>query len=162
MGLQARKTLSDCEAAYELLKEEKQDSSTWRVHWVASLTLLRAVGHVLGKVDAATDDKHRLAIEAKWREWQANKKAHAIFWSFIEEERNNLLKEYKFGVKPEPNYVVTEEGDQIVTEEGDPIVTEEEFFRLSHVGFEGQEGRDVIAEAIKWWKDQLDAIEGQL
>jgi hypothetical protein len=43
-----------------------------------------------------------------------------------------------------------------------PIVTEEEFFRLSHVGFEDREARDVIGEAIDWWNRQLDAIEANL
>jgi hypothetical protein len=162
VALLARKTLADCEAAHELLKKENKDSSTWRVHWVACLTLLRAVGHVLDKADGDTDAKHRTAIAAKWEAWKANKDANAIFWNFIEEERNNLLKEYNFGVEPEPTYIVTNSGDRIVTNEGEAIVTEEDFFRLSHVGFEGQEGRDVIGLAIEWWRKQLDEIEAKI
>jgi hypothetical protein len=123
---------------------------------------LRAVGHVLDKADGETDAKHRDAVTAKWNEWKADKNANAVFWNFIEAERNNLLKEYKFGVEPEPTYLVTEDGNQIVTEDGDFLVTEDDFFRLSHVGFEDQEGRDVIGEAIEWWRQQLDAIEAQL
>jgi hypothetical protein len=34
-------------------------------------------------------------------------------------------------------------------------VTEEDFFRLSLSGFEGQAGRDVIGEAIKWGLSRL-------
>jgi hypothetical protein len=159
VGLHAREPLADCTAAHSLLKKEKKENTTWRVHWVACLALLRAVGHVLDKADGA---EHRSVVKTKWDEWKADKNANAIFWNFIEAERNNLLKEYKFGVEPEPTYIVTEEGDRIVTEKGDPIVTEDDFFRLSHVGFENQEGRDVIAEAIEWWRKQLDEIEAQI
>ncbi|TMJ88266.1 MAG: hypothetical protein E6G76_10840 [Alphaproteobacteria bacterium] len=85
-----------------------------------------------------------------------------IFWDFIDVERNNVLKEYKFGVEAEPTYLALEEGGRLLTEEGAPLRLEEDFFRLSHVGFENREGRDVIDEAIKWWRKQLDAIEAQL
>ena len=101
-------------------------------------------------------------IAARWQDWKANKDENAIFWNFIEAERNNLLKEYKFGVEAEPIYLALEEGGRLLTEEGAPLRMEEDFFRLSHVGFENKEGRDVIDEAIKWWRKQLDAIEAQL
>ena len=67
-----------------------------------------------------------------------------------------------FGVEAEPNYLELENGGRLLTEEGMPLRLEEDFFRLSHVGFENKEGRDVIDEAIKWWRKQLDAIEAQL
>src|SRR5204862_6403140 len=98
MGLIARATLADCEVAHELQKKEKKESVTWRPHWVLCLTLLRAVGHVLENADGETDAKHRAAIKQRWEEWKANKDENSIFWNFIEVERNNLLKEYKFGV----------------------------------------------------------------
>jgi hypothetical protein len=123
---------------------------------------LRAVGHVLDKADGEVDAKHRHAVTTKWYGWKADKPRPTIFWNFIEAERNNLLKEYKFGVEPEPTYLVTDDGNLIVTEEGNPIVTEDDFFRLSHVGFEDKEGRDVIHVAIEWWRQQLEAIEAQL
>jgi len=34
---------------------------------------------------------------------------------------------------------------RLLTEEGMPLRLEEDFFRLSHVGFENKEGRDVVA-----------------
>jgi hypothetical protein len=80
MALLARKTLTDCEAAHELLKKERKESATWRVHWTACLTLLRAVGHVLDNADGETDAKRRALIKAKWDEWKSNKDANAIFW----------------------------------------------------------------------------------
>jgi hypothetical protein len=100
MALVARKVLADCETAHQLLRKEKMGSATWRVHWVACLTLLRAVGHILDKIDGEADAKHSAAIKAKWEEWNTYKQENSIFWNFIDSERNNLLKEYKFGVAP--------------------------------------------------------------
>ena len=111
-------------------------------------------------MDGEANAKLRAVVRAKWNEWNANKRENAILWDFIEVERNNLLKEYKFGVEPELEYLVDDKGEILTTEEGDPFAMEEEFFRLSHVGFEHREGRDVIEEAIEWWRKQLDAIEG--
>jgi hypothetical protein len=162
MTLFARKTLSDCEIAYGLLKNEKADSQTWRIYWVACLSLLRAVGHVLDKVDCDADQKHRDCIARAWTKWKADRNSHSIFWNFIEAERNNLLKQYKFGVQPEPIYLVTEEGDRLVTEKDEPLTLEQDYFKLSLTGLEDREGRDAISEAIKWWKQQLDAIEAEL
>jgi hypothetical protein len=159
MTLVARKVLADCETAHQLLKKEEMESATWRVHWVGCLALLRAVGHILHHVDGEADTKYRDVITAKWDDWRADKPANAIFWDFIEVERNNLLKEYKFGVEAEPAYLELEEGGRLLTEEGAPLRLEEDFFRLSHVGFENRDGRDVIDEAIKWWRTQLDEIE---
>src|SRR5262249_6674006 len=117
---------------------------------------------VLDKVDGKADAKHRAAINARQEEWKAYKEENRIFWDFINAERNNLLKEYKFGVEAEPTYLALEEGGRLLTEEGAPLRMEDDFFRLSHVGFENREGRDVLDEAIKWWRKQLDAIEAQL
>lgn len=101
---------------------------------------------MLDKADGETDAKYRSVVKAKWDEWKADKDANAL----------------QVRVEPEPTYIVTEEGDGIVTEKGDPIVTEDDFFRLSHVGCEDKEGRDVVAEAIEWWRKQLDEIEAQV
>jgi len=162
MALVARKVLADCETAHQLLKEERMSSATWRLHWVACLALLRAVGHVLDKVDGEADAKQSAAINAKWEEWKADVQGNSIFWNFIDAERDNVLKEYKFGVEPEPTYLALEGGGRLLTEEGMPLRLEEDYFRLSRVGFENREGRDVLDEAIKWWRKQLDAIEAQL
>ena len=162
MTLMARRALADCVVAHELLEKNDREDPAWRVHWVACLALLRTVGHVLDKVDGAHTPEHRAAIDATWTAWKGDRKRHAIFWLFIECERNSLLKQYEFGVEPEPTYVVTEDGDRLVTEDGDALVTEDDFFRLSVAGFEDQDGRDVIREAIDWWKHELDAVDARI
>jgi hypothetical protein len=162
MPLIARKALDDARAAHALLRQDKKDSKSWRPHWVACLALLRAVGHVLKNADGTTDDKHKQVIALWWKDINAAKAANSIFFNFVEAERNNVLKEYQFGVVPEPNYIVTEDGRRIVTEDGKAIVTEGDYFKLSVEGYEGQEGRDVIREALDWWTAQLATIEKQL
>jgi hypothetical protein len=70
----------------------------WRPHWAGLVALLRSVGHVLDKVDGATDPRLRHAIDAAWKELSDSKPEPKIFWEFIEAERNNVLKTYTFSV----------------------------------------------------------------
>ena len=63
---------------------------------MAALALVRAVGHVLDKMDA-NENGPRPGLEVAYAKWKANRDEHRIFWEFIEEERNNILKEYTFG-----------------------------------------------------------------
>lgn len=46
----ARKVLEDCKAALDMLDEEG-DEQRWRVLWAGAMALVRAVGHVLQKID---------------------------------------------------------------------------------------------------------------
>ena len=48
MTQHARTVLDDCRLALQLLEEET-DPQRWRIHWVAALALVRAVGHVLDR-----------------------------------------------------------------------------------------------------------------
>lgn len=60
---------------------------------VAIVTLLRAVGHVLEKVDADTPARKAWLLSA-WKTW----KTEPIFANFIELNRNQLLKEFRGGL----------------------------------------------------------------
>ena len=93
----ARQVLADCVIALEMLEAE-QDLVRWRVHWAGALALLRAVGHVLHKVDGA-DPKVRRQIDIAYRRWKSQRTENAVFLEFIEQERNNILKEYRFNRK---------------------------------------------------------------
>lgn len=99
------------------------DSDDWRVLWLGCLALLRAVGHVLEKVDSGHGQAAKARIKKAWDEWKdVHEKEHGIFRDFIEKERNRLLKEGSFRTEPEPIYLFTEDGDRIVTEDGDAII----------------------------------------
>ncbi|MBL0931145.1 MAG: hypothetical protein IBJ15_13635 [Alphaproteobacteria bacterium] len=112
----------------------------WRIYWVAGLALLRTIGHVLAKVDAKTSPNHSDAINAFWKGLQADRRMAAIFWDFIEKERNNLLKTYSFGAK------FTSDEDQD-----------------AYVEFEdGLDAFQLFREAVYWWRHHLMELEREL
>jgi hypothetical protein len=160
----ARQVLDDCRVALQLLEAEK-DLQCWRIHWVAALALVRAVGHVLDKVDGA-DPKIGDEAHAAFKRWKGNAPEHVIFREFIDRERNNILKEYEFNLHPEEHVQVTLIGTLQPLAGGDPIKTAEiipigeNIYRPLLGGFrEGDDARDVLSEAMDWWEAELAAIE---
>lgn len=92
----AREALEDCRVALGDLSDEVQGRQ-WRVRWFACVVLLRAVGHVLDKVDGPRDPKLRRAIDQWWATLNASKPNPAIFWSFIDEDRRNRPPQKDWG-----------------------------------------------------------------
>lgn len=54
-------------------------AEAFRVSWFAIVGLLRAVGHVLDKVDAESSPEMRRAIRQKWSELTASRPEPMIF-----------------------------------------------------------------------------------
>jgi hypothetical protein len=163
----ARQVLHDCEVALTLLEAE-QDLERWRILWAGALALLRAVGHVLQKVDGS-DPVLGAIVAQTYGRWKSQPKKHAIFWEFIEEERNNILKEYRFNVHPLDDVEVAvmltlrnpETGETRQVPHIVPIG--ENIYRPLVEGYsEGNDARDVYREALDWWEIQLSAIEDEL
>ena len=94
-GLRARVVIDDCRVAIETL-DECEFGPEWRRSWVTVVALPRAVGHVLQKVDARTDARMAEVIRQQYESLKRSKPEPAIYWAFIEGERNNVLKEYQF------------------------------------------------------------------
>ncbi len=152
MTITARKVLEDCKSAHALLEDET-DGIRFRLFWVAGIALLRAVGHVLKKVDAANDQELSAIINCIYHEWKQEKDKNAIFWEFIDNERNNLLKEYEVGFLAGPV-------DLCVIPEGAIFTLDENLFCQIAVGrYAGEDCRDILSEGIDWWERQLSAIE---
>jgi hypothetical protein len=111
----------------------------------------------------------RAAIDLTFSSWKTDRVGHAVFWEFIEEERNNVLKEYRFNLHPldhvdvavmltvqDPKTGEVRQAPQIV-----PIG--ENIYRPILDGYsEGNDARDVYREAIEWWNTQLAEIESKL
>lgn len=164
MTLKAREVLDDGRVALSLLEEEA-GIQRWRIHWAAAVALIRAVGHVLDKVDGE-DPFIKQAARAAFRQWKSADPQHEIFREFIERERNNLLKEYRSDVHPLQEVALAVEFAARPVEGGPPV-------RFAHIGeigeniyrplldgpWEGNDARDVLSEAITWWDHQLTAIE---
>lgn len=156
----ARNVLVDCEAARALL-EDDLDDITWRLLWVAVVVLLRAVGHVLAKVDAAGNPAVGRAAASAFRSWMPAGPERHIFRDFIEEDRNLIIKEYEHRMSSGPTIlaaVPAKGGDKSAA--AVTYLANENLFRPMLSGkYEGEDGRDLLDEAIAWWKCQLDAIE---
>lgn len=148
--------------------EEETDFQRWRIHWAAAVALIRAVGHVLDKVDGA-DPVFKRAAKAAFVRWKGADPEHAIFRDFIERERNNLLKEYRSDVHPLGGITVAVELTAQPLGEGDQV-------RLGHVAeigeniyrpmldgpWEGDDARDVLNAVIDWWDKQLEVLDQEV
>ena len=152
----ARHVLSDCELAIAEL-EPTQDGALWRRRWVAALVLLRSVGHVLTKVDGVESATYRSAIDAWWKEMQQSKPYPPIFWSFIEKERNAILKQYKTkGVH------IARTTIRFNMATGERMEASPIYLTMIEGGvFDGRPQVEVGNEAVVWWRLQLDEIDAQ-
>ena len=163
MTAKARVLLKDLKPAIASHTDDLQ-AEEFRVSWFAVTGLLRAVGHVLSKVDAATSRFLRRAIEEKWKALSQSKPEPTIFWGFIEFERNRFLKNYEHGIKR----TFVAQGAEL---EGKTIRTTFDCgnargvtfsdagnleSRLSDGPYSGQSERKVAWEAYHWWAAYLD------
>ena len=163
----ARRVLLDCQSALEMLDNEENEQR-WRVLWAGAITLLRSVGHVLHKVDGEGPVLRPL-IDSAYNRWKADRSGNAVYWEFIEKERNNILKEYQFHVHETAEVGVVVARDVVDADSGHTSVMEGEFtlqdnlFRPVTDGFgQGEDARDVYREAMTWWHSELQRIEAQL
>jgi len=167
--LQAWKPLKDCQRAFQKL-ELIEDANEWRIYWVACVSLLRSIGHVLNSVDVKISPDHTQVIKAHWETLHEDKQKHRIFWEFIQQERNNVLKNYKFGPEWFENAFVvqTVDGEQVVfDEDGQPFTQDMLMMDWDREDdgdcpFHSLDGRDLIDEALEWWVAQLHGIQKQL
>jgi hypothetical protein len=113
----------------------EEDHMGWRINWLAGVSALRGIGHVLDKIDKVRSENYRNAIEHIWNGWKADRRSNWIFFDFVEKERNNILKEFNFG-----SFISAEDRAlSYIDSEIDAI----ELFRL----------------AAYWWRFQLEKIE---
>lgn len=156
MTTAAREVLDDCRLALAMLEEEV-DLARWRVHWAAAVALLRAVGHVLDKVDGEDPSIKRCA-QAAFKRWKGPAPEHDIFREFIEPERNTVLKEHRFRHHPLDEVALATDLDLGGAAQVFPLG--ENLYRPFLEGWRaGEDARDVLSEAIDWWEAELNAID---
>lgn len=158
--LAARQVLADARRAADWLENDEIDEQVFRILWAGTLALVRAVGHVLHRVDAAENPILRDIVRKAYRSWKQDRERHAIFEGFIELERNNILKEYRAGYQIGEIGVVLDPydgGDRCIA-----VLPPSIYRPLAEGPFEGDDARDVLAVALQWWQGQLDEIESQL
>jgi len=150
----ARQVLADCRLVHGMLEDEI-DPDRFRVLWVGALSLLRAVGHVLAKVDG-TEPRLKAASDAAFKRWKDASQNHAIFTDFIEKSRNLVLKEYGFQIDLRQTVpVLVLDGS-----DNEHFNLDENIFRPLVDGYgSGEDCRDIYAFALEWWDNQLKEIE---
>lgn len=137
------------EAISRLEHRERNDPrSNWRPDFIAAITLLRTVGHVLDKVDGERDRETRRRIDARW---QKMKQDPVFRW--IENSRNHALKIYSIPIR-----------QAMVTEWSGPAKMPEDAkdARDTSVLFlEGtpEPAMDQLWAAWQWWGEALAAIK---
>jgi len=168
MEFLASKVLTDCRiACNELEKAETiENDSLIRLRWFTCLALLRAVGHVIDKVDK----KNNLQYVNIFDEVFQKNKSDKIFKNFINKERNLILKEYQNTIikvpseRLESNYLqLNDEGDCLDVGDGNNLKISED--RLIKRYFKKGEGfekyqllHEIVSEGIKWWSEYIDQI----
>jgi hypothetical protein len=160
MTTAAREVLEDCRGAVAELIDGVQGRQ-WRRRWVVAVVLLRAVGHVLDKVDADRSPAYRAAISAWWVGIKGTKPKPEIFWGFIEDERNTILKEYRTsagqGATVQLGGIEFSLGTyEVRADQPGPTI---HHYTVDSGPFAGREQRDLLSEAIAWWERELDGID---
>lgn len=130
--------------------QDETNPDRFRILWVAGIALARAVGHVLQKVDGESDDDMRAAVATAYASWKADRAGNSIFWDFIEDERNQVLKRYQIGFFGGPVDVVA--GGEVHS------LDDNLFCPLTEGAFAGEDCRDALEHAIDWWEQQLAEI----
>jgi hypothetical protein len=162
MTNKARIVIEDCRNALGDLYDEP-NGMKWRVIWVGTVTLLRTVGHVLHKVDSEISAEMKKVIDEWWGALKLSKPKPEIFWGFIEDDRNYILKQYKFrasvGVDINvPFHSIGFNGE--VREAGSIDKGNVEYnYVITDGPFKGKDQRDLVKEAIEWWENQLGEID---
>jgi len=158
---QARLVLSDVRSVLTRLEDET-DGREWRLLWVLAVVLLRTVGDVLYKVDAAADPRVKAVAGDLYQSWKVDDDG-AIFRDFIKLERDSIVHEYVtnmiYGAVSVATYSVG--ADSLY--EHSPHWLDDNLYRPMGAGiFVGEDGRDVIKIAIAWWELQLDEINRRI
>jgi len=159
--------LEDCERSVTLAAHAEDD--LWRVYWASSLALLRAVGHVLAKVDAERSSENKRYVEEWWARWNprgGTERKPNIFADFIESERNLILKQYQFRIDPSERrgkILVSTTGGVLRGSSGASLTSaQRDRFVITDGPFKDKDGRGLLRESITWWSTQLGDIEARI
>ena len=160
MTTSAREVLEDCRGALAELGDGVQ-GPVWRRRWIVAVVLLRAVGHVLDKVDGARSKELKEAVDEWWCLLRSTKPKPQIFWQFVDEERNAIVKEYQTNARQGVSIQVPviEINLRIGEQTSDPAKPPTYRYTMNAGHFKDRDQRELIAEAIQWWEGELAAID---
>ena len=158
----ARMALSDARHAFELAQDASNDingKANWRVPWVATITLLRSVGYILGKVESKRSKSHADILSFWWKSLTVSKPEPIIFWNFIDKDRHLILKQYAFHVEMfEHNLLKLDDGSYLLFDDGNYVSLSGGLI-ITDGPFEGRSGIEICGLALEWWAEQLTSME---
>jgi hypothetical protein len=155
MSSAARKVIADCKIALGMLEEEDRPER-WHVIWVSTLALLRGVGNVLATIDCKTTVQKEV-FESMYRSWYDDPQ-NAIFRQFIVSGRSMVLQDYGQGHENDPEFVFDEAAfDSSIAYRFDNFDVSKHLVQSDYKP--GQDARVIVADAIDWWKTQLDIFD---
>lgn len=165
MTTNAMIVLQDCEEALEELRAGPI-GSLWRRRWAGQVALLRSVMHVLQKVDGAAGSAYRSAIAEAWVSLNRTKPDPYIFWSFIEAERNSIVKTYQTVAQQNVTIRVAwpDEpplGARTGVRRPGHATRAEYTYTMGDGPFKGRDPRDIAAEAIEWLRFYLAGVDAR-
>lgn len=111
-----------------------------------------------GKTDKLNHPELANKIDQWWKSLNANKLAedNRIFFEFIEVERNDTIKEFeiKYDKQPQSIAVIQQCNSQTTKSifELDGLL----YIPMRDGSFAGEDVRNLIADAIKWWEFQFE------
>jgi hypothetical protein len=164
----ARDVLARCDYLFGELKA-KPIGIAWQAKLSGTIALLRSVGHVLDKVDAAASPSARAEVDGWWAAIKSTRPKPDIFWGFIEAERNLILKEGQ--LRAGQSAMVQLVGVQVVAlaagQTPPPEAPKQSpkasySYHMNDGPFTGHDPHDLVAEALQWWRDQLDLIDSKI
>lgn len=142
--------------------EDETSVIEWRLGWILAVVLLRAVGHVLVKVDGDADPAVASVAKGCFSRWRFGNE-HSIFRDFIERERNSILKEYDTEMTEGPVSLISVPQSFDGTDTTSETVLGENIYRpLADGPFAGEDGRTILDDAIDWWAAQLAEVDRQV
>jgi hypothetical protein len=174
----SRDVLERCEYFLKELRSEPKGIA-WAAKFSATMALLRSIGHVLHKTDSKIDKSFEASITHWWNNLKKTKPHPAIFWQFVDDERNLILKEgqpragQSVTIKLQAVAIVARAGsfggEPAVAEASKPSPAPPETPELPIYNYNMNEGspfvgrdpRELVAEAIAWWRIELEAIESR-
>jgi len=152
----AYEALRDAEFTLELLEQCEDDNRRFRILFVACMTLLSTVGQVLARENGNVDIKK--AVKEIFDEHKTNEEKHDIYFKFIKQERGMIIHEYDVNLPERDTALVMKQGNEAYLFEPGDL-----YKPLADDNYWGNEDvRDLIQQAIDWWKNQLQIIEDKL
>lgn len=171
MKLRSELVLNDIKRAIERHRDSLQ-AEEFRLSWFSIVCLLRAVGHVLDKVDSLQSPELKQIIDRKFKELKTSKPKPEIFWAFIEFERNRFLKEYEHGIDRgvtlgpidaqdgKKVFITVDHGRAQNSYSTSPV--SKGHSKIASGFFKGRNEKQVAEEALAWWTKYLDEIKDEL